>query len=214
MSSIGRSALANELARAAAGLPMLARAKTRYRPLVSPLHAILDAIPESARLYDIGCGNGALLALAARHRNTAVAHGHDVSETAVRHAAIVTADDPRIAVARRDAADGLPDLTSYDAVTLIDVLHHVPPALQENFLTDLARALAPRARLVLADIDAARPIGTAMNQLHDLVLSQEWVRPRRADWTAAWLMRCGLSVSRVERYRSLWYPHYLIVANK
>lgn len=66
---------------------------------------------------------------------------------------------------------------------------------------------------VLVDIDASRRGGSWMNQLHDLIVSQEWVVPVAAHAARSMLQQAGM-VIRESFVRSLWYPHYLILAEK
>lgn len=46
--------------------------KTRLRPFSFPLNEVLAEIPQGTRLYDIGCGNGALLYLALKFRSVKI----------------------------------------------------------------------------------------------------------------------------------------------
>jgi 2-polyprenyl-3-methyl-5-hydroxy-6-metoxy-1,4-benzoquinol methylase len=213
-STPSRRALLDSLAAPAARFSLLDRLKVGYRPLISPLHEVLARIPAGGRLFDIGCGSGTLLYLALTHRGCAAAHGYDVSARAVGNADLLGAGDDRFRVDHRGPTAALPDLSDYDAVTMVDVLHHLPPDGQDAFLGDVAAALPPGAPFILADIDAARSLGRALNQLHDLVLSREWVHPRPAAATAAMLRGHGLDVAAPLQIRSLWYPHYLIVARR
>ncbi|MCP4329563.1 MAG: class I SAM-dependent methyltransferase [Alphaproteobacteria bacterium] len=213
-STLTRKALSAKLGGRIGAFGLLDRLKVRYRPFVVPLHEVLARIPTGARLFDIGCGNGTLLYLALEYRRCRAAHGYDISADAVSNAGSLIGADDRVRVRLTAPDDALPDLDDYDVVTLIDVLHHVAAARQEAFLRDLASALRPGARLIVMDIDADRRMGSALNQIHDLVLSREWVQPRRAADIAAILADCGLNVSPPSHHRSLWYPHYLLTAHR
>jgi len=213
-STLSRKALLDSLAAPAARFTFPDRLKVGYRPLISPLHAVLAHVPAGGRLFDIGCGSGTLLHLALTHRGCSAAHGYDISARAVGNAHLLGGGDDRFRVEHRDPAAPLPDLSGYDAVTMVDVLHHLPPDRQDAFLGGVAAALPPGAPFIVADIDAARPLGRTLNRLHDLVLSREWVHPRTAAATAAMLRGHGLQVAAPEHIQSLWYPHYLIVARR
>lgn len=67
---------------------------------------------------------------------------------------------------------------------------------------------------VLVDIDASRRGGSWMNQLHDLIVSQEWVVPVAAHAARSMLQQAGMVIREESFVRSLWYPHYLILAEK
>jgi 2-polyprenyl-3-methyl-5-hydroxy-6-metoxy-1,4-benzoquinol methylase len=110
--------------------------------------------------------------------------------------------------------EGVPDLSGADYVTLCDVLHHVPAEAKASFLKDITEKMRPGAVLVLVDIDASRRGGSWMNQLHDLIVSHEWVDPVTAHVARSMLQQAGLVIREESFVRSLWYPHYLILAEK
>jgi hypothetical protein len=114
----------------------------------------------------------------------------------------------------RMPGEGVPDLSGADYVTLCDVLHHVPPEAKASFLKDITEKMRPGAVLVLVDIDASRRGGSWMNQLHDLIVSQEWVVPVAAHVARSMLQQAGMVIREESFVRSLWYPHYLILAEK
>ena len=64
-------------------------------------------------------------------------------------------------------------ISEFDTVLLVDVLHHVPPDGQDRFLTALAEAMRPGARLVFKDIAADSPL-VVFNKLHDRVFAGEF----------------------------------------
>lgn len=211
--SITPSDLLRELRSPVREMRGLAALKTRFRPLVCPLERVLEQVPQGARLFDIGCGSGALLYLAARRRGVAVAHGYDVAREAVTAAGVFHRRIPDIHVHWRPPGD-LPALAGYDVVTLVDVLHHIPPAEQTAFLTRIHDAMAEGAKLVILDINAERRFLASCNQLHDLLLARQWVHPMRPGAVAAILQAAGARFEPPVRTKTLWYSHYLIVAHK
>lgn len=121
-----------------------ARSARFYHRLLRP---VLDTLPAQARLLDVGCGTGLLV-------HALKVQGRDVAG--------IDASAQQVAVA---ASRGLPcrhvDLEyihrlsveapgSYDAIFLMDVLEHVPPAEHMRFVGALHALLAPAGRLVLS----------------------------------------------------------------
>jgi 2-polyprenyl-3-methyl-5-hydroxy-6-metoxy-1,4-benzoquinol methylase len=211
--TIASSQLLDELRAPARALRGLGALKTRFRPLVCPLGHVLEEVPRGARLFDIGCGSGTLLYLAARLRGVAAAHGYDVSREAIDAAAVFQRRAADLHVQWRPPG-ALPELGGYDIVTLVDVLHHIPPAEQITFLERICAGMDGGAKLVVLDINAARRLPALCNQLHDLLLARQWVHPMRPERVAAALAAAGARVAAPVFTDTLWYSHYLIVAEK
>src|SRR5262245_55496667 len=102
--------------------------------------------PDDRSLLDVGCNVGELLcAVAAAHPHMHLA-GCDVNPAALAAArqVVPTAD------VRPGSASMLPfDDASFDCVTCIEVLEHVPPAQWRSSLAEMRRVLVPGGRLVL-----------------------------------------------------------------
>ena len=206
--------LIRELRPASARMSGLNAIKTRYRPLICPLELVLEEIPHGGRLFDIGCGTGALLHLALRLRSLESAHGCDISASAVEASAAFEANPCQFRVTLLAAEDTPPDLSGYDTITMIDVLHHLPPNQQDDFLRKLINRMDRSASLILMDIEASHILGSWCNQIHDLLLAREWVHPRRASDVAKVLQGAGANVAKLLYRRTFWYPHFQIVATK
>ncbi|SRR5579883_1416064 len=203
--------LAHELKLPCQKMSGLTALKTRYRPFICPLDMVLAQIPQGASLYDIGCGTGALLYLALKLRSLKIAHGHDISREAVK-AAAAFAMRPEIFRVIHLHPEETPDLHGYDTVTMVDVLHHIPAKLQDNFLRKIITSMDSGARLIIKDIEASKTLGSLMNQLHDLLLAKEWVHQRRSKDIVKVLQSAGATVSQPILRWTLWYPHFQIVA--
>ena len=156
--------------------------KTYLRPYICPFDALLPHVPEGAALYDVGCGGGAWLALVAQFCNCTRLGGYDVAAEPVAAARMLLAKTAPNATAQLTVSPGLDlpiEIAAYDVVSVIDVFHHVPPAQQAHFITELYVRMRPGASLIFKDIDRAHPLVLA-NKLHDRVLSgaagHEWSR--------------------------------------
>jgi len=132
-----------------------------YQPklnYLSPHSAALDAIPQGARVLDLGCAGGYLGDMLRRERGCRV--------TGVDQFPL----GPGVEVdrfIRHDLNDGLPpvDLREYDYILLLDVIEHL--SSPEAFVNDLRTALtlAPDARLLVSTAN----IGFAVNRFTHLV---------------------------------------------
>lgn len=209
---INSFSLARELESPSKKMSGLAALKTRYRPFICPLDLVLSQVPEGARLYDIGCGSGALPYLALKLRAAEVAHGYDISSEAVKAAKAFDIDPQRFQVIQMQPEETPPPLYGYDTVTMVDVLHHIPYSQQDDFLRKTIAQMDSGARLIIKDIEGAKVIGAFCNQLHDLLLAKEWVHHRRSKDIRRVLQGAGASVSQPLLRWTLWYPHFQIVA--
>jgi SAM-dependent methyltransferase len=96
-------------------------------------------------LIDIGCGDGRFLREVAGRYPGRKLLGVDASERAVR---LAQALNPDLEYRALDVVqDRLPE--RFDAVTLIEVIEHIPPAGLPEFLRAVADTLAEDGRLVL-----------------------------------------------------------------
>jgi len=133
-----------------------------FRALLSP-----GLIPDQARLLDLGCGAGLLVAwLAAAQEALAAGEwpaetppprpasylGLELMERDVRLARRVVAAWPGAHVAQDDLRTAR--LPESDVIFLLDVLHYIEPESQDALLGRVASALAPGGRLILRVGDA------------------------------------------------------------
>lgn len=198
--------------------PPLVRALQALRPAICPLERLVREIPPGSELLDVGCGAGLLLLAAAASGRLAAGHGVDISERAIGAARRAFAE-PAV------AGDGVPitfqcstglELPEgpFDVVTLIDVMHHVPPGIQRTFFALAAARVRPGGLLVYKDM-CHRPRWKAWgNRLHDLVLARQWIHYVPLEHICTWAGGLGFAVRSSERYSRFWYGHELLVLER
>lgn len=145
--------------------------KEKLRPYICPYEEILKEIGEGQSVLDVGCGQGGLLQLCARELNPTKLGGIEIKEELILRAQR-NLENSGVQVSLH-VFDGktIPDeISEYDVVTMIDVLHHIPPKQQLPFLEQLVEKMKPGAKLVLKDIDGNSP-WVVMNKMHDLLIS-------------------------------------------
>lgn len=184
----------------------------RWRPYIAPFERVLARIPPGSEVLDVGCGVGMLSTLAAATGLASRVHGFDTSAKAIARGNAATLPVPAGPVhLERLAADEWPE-GEFDVVLCVDVLHHVPPAAQAEFIARVCRSVRPGGRVIFKDI-APRPRWKAFaNRLHDLLMARQWVHYRAPDEVARWLAGNGLEVVESGRWDMLWYGHYFAVA--
>jgi len=130
-----------------------ARAKLRHDPVYLQILQ-RGLLPPEGRIVDLGCGRGILLALLVTARESASGlelHGIETSPKAAKVARTALGADAHIEVG--DLMDA--PLPSARAALLLDVLHYLPAAAQEELLDRVAGALEPGGLLLIRDADAA-----------------------------------------------------------
>src|SRR5262249_35581897 len=111
------------------------------------------ALPEGARVLEVGCGNGAATKLIMQHVNPAQLVGIDPSSEFIDIAGETFAGEPRVSFALGDAvATGQAD-ACFDLVIAHTVYSHLVDP--ERALTETRRVLRPAGQLVIFDGDFA-----------------------------------------------------------
>ncbi len=113
----------------------------RLRPLICPFDQLAQGVPVGSRVLDVGCGSGLFLGLLAGLGRIDDATGFDSNGGAIQRALQMRQRLPppaRLEFERRDVADGWPE-GLYDVVSVIDVMHHVPPKQLASLIATAAQ---------------------------------------------------------------------------
>jgi cyclopropane fatty-acyl-phospholipid synthase-like methyltransferase len=159
---------------------------------------------------DVGCGAGLVLLLLAKHRNISGGFGFDVSEKAIESAREATRRaclEDRLQFERRKIEDGLPTYDA-DVLTVVDVLHHVPPHSQRSFVQTLFARVPNGGRLVIKDMAPKPAWRAAANRAHDLVMARQWVHHVDATSVVDWARETDLRLEDRATATRLWYGHW------
>jgi 2-polyprenyl-3-methyl-5-hydroxy-6-metoxy-1,4-benzoquinol methylase len=182
------------------------------------MEPLLEQMPSRSRLLDIGCGTGALLLRAVKEDKVAEGLGVDVNEPALETARetwrAMQEASPHVNLAFMPSRELSESAASWEVVTMIDVIHHVPKASQEVFLREAFRRVAAGGRMIYKDV-CLRPLWKrAMNRLHDLVMARQWISEVPLEKVRAWAVQEGLQVLVEQHYGRLWYGHELLVLRR
>lgn len=156
----------------------------RRGDVIALLRARLEGLSPEAKILDLGGGAGRVslaLSRTIRARFTVA----DVDSRALDRVQAGGALDPVLLQAGGD----LPfDKGTFDAVFMVDVLHHV--ADHDHLMREAARCLKPRGRLLIVDFEATRRITRTFSLLARLSLRK--CRFKRAEELADILRSMGL----------------------
>lgn len=198
--------------------PLLLRTAQKYRPYICPFEVLIPWVPTSGRLLDVGCGSGLWLGLLAEIgtlKTPAAGIGFDSSKPAIQVAHAMRsrlAHPERLEIQHLDVRAPWP-ADPFDAVSIIDVLHHVPLPARQNVLALAASALKPGGVLIYKDM-TCRTWRASMNRLHDLVMAREWIRYTPIAHVESWARDLGLVQTHASNHIRLWYGHELRVFTK
>ena len=177
------------------------------------IEEIGQSLPERGRVLDLGCGFGLFALAFGTGRPGRSILGIDLNgariEKARAAATRLGAENVRFALG--DAREAPLD-QGFDAVYLLDIVHHVPRAAVEALFAAVRRALPPDGILIVKDVDS-RP---AYKRLFTWVLDKA-MDPRTPVhyWSAsdlrALLTRHGFVVHVHQMRDLLPYPHVLYV---
>jgi SAM-dependent methyltransferase len=208
-----------------------ARGKFRFDPVYFALLRS-GVLPDAGTLVDLGCGQGILLALLAAAKEQyargewpagwpapparLTMRGYDLRDRSIRAGSVAL--DGKATLECRDIR-GL-QLPAADAIVILDVLYHLPPAEQERALESAARALRPGGLLVVRESDAGGGIAFRLQRCseyvaqawHGRIAPRLWYRDAR-QWRAL-LEKTGLSVSAQPMNGDTPFANVLFVARR
>lgn len=188
------------------------------RPFISPFHTLLPLFPEGARVFDVGCGRGLMLLLLAQYERLAEGVGFDIDGGVITEAARARdrlARDVAGRVQFHHCPIGTPwPAGVFDVVSMVDVLHHVPPAAQEFVVREALARVAPGGMFIYKDMCQTPRWRAAFNRLHDLVVARQWIAYRAVADVEAWARQAGFTLTMQRDESMLWYGHELRVFRK
>src|SRR5215467_14018908 len=172
--------------------PVIQRLLQCFRPYICPYEQIIPYIPKQARVLDIGAGCGLFLLLLRKFGRVSAGLGIDVNASAIAYADRIARLIGATELEFRCPADISEWPTEpVDAVTLIDVLHHVPAAKQRQLLVAASERVASEGTMVIKDIAPTPHWRAACNRVHDLLVARQWVHYLNPCELQAYLESCG-----------------------
>ena len=181
-----------------------------YRPFICPFEEILPHMPSDADVLDVGCGGGLFLGLAAEAGSLKTGLGFDSNKAVIDLARNLKIETGSVAFEHLDVEAPWPD-GPFDVVTMIDVMHHIPPGAQAGIFPLVAARLKPGGLFIYKDINASDRLRASANRLHDLVLAQDWVQYLPTERTVELAAKAGLQQEHYAKINRLWYGHDLHV---
>jgi 2-polyprenyl-3-methyl-5-hydroxy-6-metoxy-1,4-benzoquinol methylase len=203
-----------------ADAPFLIRSLQRLRPFICPFDELIARVPVGSSVLDVGCGAGLFLGLLSAMRKISYGRGFDSSPQAINAAQVMAfcarrsrSSFGRLIFDQRNITEPWGN-DQFDVVSIIDVMHHVHPAMQRSLL-DLAIARIKPGGLLLYKDMVCRPLWRATaNRLHDLLLARQWVHYAPIAEIESWATNAGLELVEARAIPRLWYGHELRIFRK
>lgn len=205
------------VARIARALPPFERAYAfaRFVIMRQKLLALMNLVlPAEGRILDVGCGFGLFSAYFGLMCPARRMVGVDPSARRIEMARTVArkldlrANEYHVGTAETLAVEG-----SFDAIFMLDVLHHVPPESQLSLLEHLRDRLAPDGVMLIKDVTTDQPFKLGFTRLLDRAmvgLNEPLAYRHHHEWSRM-LARLGMRTRIVRVPDVLPYPHVVIV---
>ena len=196
------------------------RALVARRTYICPMQPLLAEVPRQSTVLDIGCGNGLFLLLLAANNQIVNAVGTDLNNQALQNAekamdqlvkrgAKVTID-----FIHAEHTQDWPQDNCFSVVSLMDVMHHIPPKKQYTVFSEAAKRVCPGGRLLYKDM-CQRPFWQATaNRLHDLIIARQWINYVPISVIKSWALSLGFAIEKESFYSKYVYGHEKIVFKK
>jgi 2-polyprenyl-3-methyl-5-hydroxy-6-metoxy-1,4-benzoquinol methylase len=195
---------------AASGLPN--RLLAAVRPFIARFDRVVTYIRPDMRVLDIGCGNGQLLCLAHHYAPLRSGFGVDINPAAIDAANRMAAAATIPLTFRQGASTSDWPADTFDLVTMVDVLHHIPHGARRSLVEAALARVAPGGLFLYKDMCARPAVRRLWNQVHDLMLAQQLVVVEPIAHVVSWVTSAGFSPVASERYvGAALYGHELEV---
>ena len=207
------------LRRSLEGSPGLTRWLTNtYRGFFVDLAQLVDALPlesPTARLLNIGTGDGVLVSLIARHHPLLRVTSTDITEKQGWLIDDDLRDRIRLQVHTPAEINAAGFGETFDVVLISDVVHHVPLADRPQLMTRAWQATAPGGTLLVKDIED-RGLRARLSLWSDRYLTGDRHTVLIGADAMEQLMRQSDPAAQVTRTGLIHqdFPNYLIVGRK
>ena len=131
------------------------------RSLILPLNEIDEILPQSGKIFDLGCGEGVISKYLAQNKKRIIIG--------------VDSDGKRLPKStQKNLTFKMSDIRKYniknaDVVIISDVLHHISFKDQEKVLKNVTRGLRKGGLLVIKEIDTQEFLRSAMSRFWDFI---------------------------------------------
>lgn len=195
------------------GTDIRGRAISLLRPLISPVEPIVTRVPIGSTVLDIGCGVGVVLFRLLKRGRAVSGLGWDVSEDAIHTARRLAQKRAVPSSLRFESVTGGVTLPSgrFGCVLLIDVMHHVAPRSQTDFLSECLTKVGEKGTFIYKDMASAPRWKAQLNRLHDYIFSGDEISYYPLEDVKKVCQGQGFKLMDEAHYSRFFYAHELLV---
>jgi len=195
-------------------LPFRTRSYIRLRWMICPFDHIEKDIPTKGVIVDIGCGFGIFAHYLAATSSERKVTGIDLVEHRIEQARKLGIGLTNVDFVCADILDHR--LPQTDAITAIDVLHHIPTKeLQTKLLRDCYNILQKNGKIIIKDVDKKPLWKYWWNWLHDYIMTKgEPVKYQDRKTVRNMLENVGFEFEKSETIKGYPYAHIIYIARK
>ena len=183
---------------------------TWARPWICPFDKFIFQVPKNQSIFDVGCGNGAFLFLLATFREPKKLYGVDVSEN---NLSIVKNIFPNTKYNKVNNISDWPK-ENFNVITVLDVLHHIKPEEQHEFINKILNKIKPGGILIIKDMSTKPWYCAIMNTIHDLIFANQLIHYFPFNELIQIIKKNGFEIQEINSKILLWYSHEWVVAKK
>ena len=167
-------------------------------------------MPENKSIFDVGCGNGVFLYLLAIFREPKKLYGIDVFDNDL---SAVKKIFPSVQYDKINNISDWPN-ENFDVVTVIDVIHHIKPQEQRDFLNKVYDKIKPGGILIIKDMSTKPWYFALINIIHDLVFAKQLIHYFPFRELVLNIESNGFEIKETKSKILFWYSHEWVVAKK
>lgn len=175
----------------------------KLRPLILPLNEIIFHIPSGGSILDLGCGKGLLINNIKNFKNYV---GVDLNAINQKIKNIEFIKDDCLTYIKRD-------LGEFNTFLIIDLLHHLSPEFQKDFLKNILIKIKKGDILIIKDINPRGLLFKFWNSFHDLIVSKQLINYFNFKNFESEIDRLQFSVNSFYK-RMFLYDHYFLILKK
>ncbi len=151
--------------------PFLTRFFLTLRHGYTPYSEMSQLLPKAGKILDLGCGHGLLSLTLALESSLREVKGLDHDPKRIEQARQASQKTSNLLFEICDLSSlELPQKT-YAGISLIDVLHYFPCAVQEKILKTALQAVTPGGVLLFREVDLHAGLLTKLNKIHEKIMT-------------------------------------------